>query len=185
MGLVVLPLLGQSLLPNFKERDFLMHWLGKPDISLQEEVRTTKQVNAELLTDPRRAQRRIAHRQRVLRRRAPRRVLRGELDQRRQVGRLRRDREQRPRCRRRLSRRVPRRTHLPEGTDPGGPDRDERPDHDPDLRARPGDPADEGRGDQRDPRRHPGRGRDHTSTSRTHPAGPRSRSTWRRREATG
>lgn len=51
-GLVVLPLLGQSLLPNFKERDFLMHWLGKPDISLQEEVRTTKQVNAELLTIP-------------------------------------------------------------------------------------------------------------------------------------
>ena len=25
-GLLVLPLLGQSLLPNFKERDFLMHW---------------------------------------------------------------------------------------------------------------------------------------------------------------
>ncbi len=52
LGLVVVPLLGQSLLPNFKERDFLMHWLGKPDISLQEEVRTTKQVNAELLTIP-------------------------------------------------------------------------------------------------------------------------------------
>jgi CzcA family heavy metal efflux pump len=52
LGLAVLPLLGQSLLPNFKERDFLMHWLGKPDISLQEEVRSTKQVNAELLTIP-------------------------------------------------------------------------------------------------------------------------------------
>ena len=51
-GLVVLPLLGQSLLPNFKERDFLMHWLTKPDTSLQEEVRTTKLVNAELLTIP-------------------------------------------------------------------------------------------------------------------------------------
>jgi CzcA family heavy metal efflux pump len=48
-GLVVLPFLGQSLLPSFKERDFLMHWLAKPDTSLQEEVRTTKLVNAELL----------------------------------------------------------------------------------------------------------------------------------------
>jgi CzcA family heavy metal efflux pump len=51
-GLAVLPLLGQSLLPNFKERDFLMHWLTKPDTSLQEEVRTTKLVNAELLEIP-------------------------------------------------------------------------------------------------------------------------------------
>ena len=51
-GLAILPLLGQSLLPNFKERDFLMHWLTKPDTSLQEEVRTTKLVNAELLEIP-------------------------------------------------------------------------------------------------------------------------------------
>lgn len=52
LGLAVLPVLGQSLLPSFKERDFLMHWLAKPDTSLQEEVRTTKLVNAELLTIP-------------------------------------------------------------------------------------------------------------------------------------
>jgi CzcA family heavy metal efflux pump len=51
-GLAVLPVLGQSLLPSFKERDFLMHWLTKPDTSLTEEVRTTKAVNAELLTIP-------------------------------------------------------------------------------------------------------------------------------------
>ncbi|HYO33290.1 MAG TPA: efflux RND transporter permease subunit [Nocardioidaceae bacterium] len=51
-GFVLLPLLGQSLLPSFKERDFLMHWLAKPDTSLQEEVRTTKLVNAELLEIP-------------------------------------------------------------------------------------------------------------------------------------
>lgn len=51
-GVMVLPFLGQSLLPNFKERDFLMHWLAKPDTSLQEEVRTTKLVNAELLEIP-------------------------------------------------------------------------------------------------------------------------------------
>jgi Cu/Ag efflux pump CusA len=52
IGLALLPALGQALLPNFKERDFLMHWLTKPDTSLQEEVRTTKLVNAELLTIP-------------------------------------------------------------------------------------------------------------------------------------
>ena len=52
VGLAVLPVLGHSLLPNFKERDFLMHWLTKPDTSLQEEVRVTKLVNAELLEVP-------------------------------------------------------------------------------------------------------------------------------------
>jgi CzcA family heavy metal efflux pump len=52
LGLAVLPVLGQSLLPSFKERDFLMHWLTKPDTSLQEQVRTTKLVNAELLSIP-------------------------------------------------------------------------------------------------------------------------------------
>ncbi len=51
-GLLAVPLLGQAMLPNFKERDFLMHWLAKPDTSLQEEVRTTKLVNAELLEIP-------------------------------------------------------------------------------------------------------------------------------------
>lgn len=52
LGVATLPLLGQSLLPAFKERDFLMHWLAKPDTSLQEEVRTTQAVNAELLEIP-------------------------------------------------------------------------------------------------------------------------------------
>ncbi len=32
-GLAIIPLLGQELLPNFKERDFLMHWLTKPGTS--------------------------------------------------------------------------------------------------------------------------------------------------------
>ncbi len=35
------PNLGQSLLPSFKERDFLMHWVTKPGTSLSEEVRIT------------------------------------------------------------------------------------------------------------------------------------------------
>jgi CzcA family heavy metal efflux pump len=52
VGLAILPVLGHSLLPSFKERDFLMHWLAKPDTSLKEEVRTTRLVNAELLKIP-------------------------------------------------------------------------------------------------------------------------------------
>lgn len=38
-GAVIAPTLGQSLLPNFKERDFLMHWLTPPGTSQTEEVR--------------------------------------------------------------------------------------------------------------------------------------------------
>jgi CzcA family heavy metal efflux pump len=41
-GVAVLPQLGQSLLPNFKERDFLMHWLTKPGTSLPEETRISR-----------------------------------------------------------------------------------------------------------------------------------------------
>ncbi len=52
MGLAVLPLLGQSLLPSFKERDFLMHWLSKPGTGHLEMVRTTELVNRELLSIP-------------------------------------------------------------------------------------------------------------------------------------
>jgi CzcA family heavy metal efflux pump len=52
LGVAVLPLLGQSLLPSFKERDFLMHWLTKPDTSHTEQVRITKRVNHELLSIP-------------------------------------------------------------------------------------------------------------------------------------
>ena len=38
-GLLVYPSLGQELLPNFKERDFLMHWLTKPGTSAPEMTR--------------------------------------------------------------------------------------------------------------------------------------------------
>jgi CzcA family heavy metal efflux pump len=41
LAVVGTPQLGQSLLPEFKERDFLMHWITKPGTSLQEEVRIT------------------------------------------------------------------------------------------------------------------------------------------------
>jgi CzcA family heavy metal efflux pump len=51
-GLAIVPVLGQNLLPSFKERDFLMHWLGTPSTSHPEMVRTTERVNAELLEIP-------------------------------------------------------------------------------------------------------------------------------------
>jgi Cu/Ag efflux pump CusA len=52
IGMALVPLMGQDLLPSFKERDFLMHWLGKPGVSRPEEVRTTMLVNRELLKIP-------------------------------------------------------------------------------------------------------------------------------------
>jgi CzcA family heavy metal efflux pump len=38
-GLLIFPTLGSSLLPDFKERDFLMHWLTQPGTSVTEETR--------------------------------------------------------------------------------------------------------------------------------------------------
>ena len=51
-GVVMLPFLGQSLLPTFKERDFLMHWLAKPGTSQPEMVRITTQASVELRQIP-------------------------------------------------------------------------------------------------------------------------------------
>jgi len=51
-GLIVLPQLGQSLLPSFKERDFLMHWLTKPGSSWPEMARITTQGSKELRQIP-------------------------------------------------------------------------------------------------------------------------------------
>jgi CzcA family heavy metal efflux pump len=51
-GVVVAPRLGQSLLPDFKERDFLMHWLTEPGTSLGEEVRITTAADNELRKIP-------------------------------------------------------------------------------------------------------------------------------------
>jgi Cu/Ag efflux pump CusA len=45
-------LLGQELLPSFKERDFLMHWLGKPGTSLTEMTRISQVACQELQTIP-------------------------------------------------------------------------------------------------------------------------------------
>lgn len=52
LGVGVVPRLGQELLPDFKERDFLMHWVTKPDTSQPEEVRITTVSARELQAIP-------------------------------------------------------------------------------------------------------------------------------------
>jgi CzcA family heavy metal efflux pump len=52
LGMVIYPTLGQSLLPDFKERDFLMHWVMTPGTSHPEMVRVTTLSSKELRTIP-------------------------------------------------------------------------------------------------------------------------------------
>jgi Cu/Ag efflux pump CusA len=52
VGFAVLPLLGESLFPQFKERDFLMHWITKPGTSIAEERRMATQASRELRAIP-------------------------------------------------------------------------------------------------------------------------------------
>ena len=51
-GIAVWPLLGTSLLPAFKERDFLMHWLTPPGTSHPEMYRMTVAASKELRSIP-------------------------------------------------------------------------------------------------------------------------------------
>ncbi len=51
-GIAILPALGNSLLPNFKERDFLMHWVTEPSTSHPEMVRITEASSRELRAVP-------------------------------------------------------------------------------------------------------------------------------------
>jgi CzcA family heavy metal efflux pump len=51
-GLAVLPFLGESLFPTFKEKDFLMPWVTAPGTSHDEAVRITTQASRELRTVP-------------------------------------------------------------------------------------------------------------------------------------
>ena len=52
VGLALVPLLGQSLFPAFKERDFLIHWVTQPGTSAAEMQRTTIAVSKELRAIP-------------------------------------------------------------------------------------------------------------------------------------
>jgi CzcA family heavy metal efflux pump len=49
---VAVPTLGNQLLPNFKERDFLMHWLTQPGTSLPEETRISVSACRDLRAIP-------------------------------------------------------------------------------------------------------------------------------------
>ncbi len=51
-GLLAMPFLGEEFLPNFKEYDFLMHWVEKPGTSIDAMRRITIQVSDELLAVP-------------------------------------------------------------------------------------------------------------------------------------
>ena len=52
VGIAVVPMLGQSLFPHFKERDFLMHFITRPGTSVVEEERIVTKVSKELRTIP-------------------------------------------------------------------------------------------------------------------------------------
>jgi CzcA family heavy metal efflux pump len=52
IGLGLFPQLGQNLFPAFKERDFLMHWVGAPGTSVAETDRTTTAVSREIRAIP-------------------------------------------------------------------------------------------------------------------------------------
>ena len=52
LALAVLPTLGQALLPHFKERDFLMHWVSQPGTSSTEMQRITLAAARDLQAIP-------------------------------------------------------------------------------------------------------------------------------------
>ncbi len=52
VGAIILPRLGESLFPKFKERDFLIHFVTKPGSSDPEEVRMVERVSRELKAIP-------------------------------------------------------------------------------------------------------------------------------------
>ncbi|MFO0579745.1 MAG: efflux RND transporter permease subunit [Polyangia bacterium] len=52
IALAVLPLLGEELLPSFKETNFLMHWIERPGASIEASRRSTERISRELLQIP-------------------------------------------------------------------------------------------------------------------------------------
>jgi len=52
VGVALVPLLGESLFPHFKERDFLIHWITKPGSSVTEERRIVTRLSRELRAIP-------------------------------------------------------------------------------------------------------------------------------------
>jgi Cu/Ag efflux pump CusA len=52
LALAIIPMLGQALLPHFKERDFLMHWVAQPGTSSAEMQRITLAASEDLREIP-------------------------------------------------------------------------------------------------------------------------------------
>src|SRR5512142_262676 len=52
IGILIVPRLGESLFPHFKERDFLIHWITKPGSSVIEERRIVTKISKELRAIP-------------------------------------------------------------------------------------------------------------------------------------
>ena len=52
LGVICLPLLGDEFLPDFQERDFLMHWIEKPGASVEASRQSTLRISQELLSIP-------------------------------------------------------------------------------------------------------------------------------------
>ena len=172
VGISVVPGLGQSLLPDFKERDFLMHWLTKPGTSLGRGGPDHRGRRGGDPGHPGRPELRRPHRAGLPVRRAGRARVRGELGQRRPVRRLRRDPGRHPGRRRWLPRADPRRPDLPEGAGPRGARRVEPPDRHPHLRPRPRGAAGQGPGAQRRARGDPRDRRPQDRAADADPPGP-------------
>ena len=51
-GVLIYPTLGTQLLPNFKERDFLMHWLTEPSTAITQEKRVSVEACQDLRDIP-------------------------------------------------------------------------------------------------------------------------------------
>lgn len=47
-----IPWLGEELMPNFRETDFLMHWFEKPSICIDAMDRITTRASKELMAVP-------------------------------------------------------------------------------------------------------------------------------------
>ena len=144
-GLLIYPTLGNQLLPNFKERDFLMHWLTEPSTSAPEEKRISIRACRDLREIPG-VRNCGSHIGQALLSDEIYGVYFGEnwvsvsedvdYDQTLDCD---------PQDGRGISRSLPGRADLPAGENQGGPDRDQRIDRGADLRSRSRGPAREGR----------------------------------------
>ena len=175
MGVAALPLLGQSLLPSFKERDFLMHWLTVPGTGQPEMFRISARANHELLEIPG-VRNAGSHIGQALLMDEVVGIDFGEnwisvdpsVDYDETLAKVQEVVDGYPGPQ-------PRRPDLSEGADQGGPDGLERSHHDPDLRTGPASTPGDGQRGQRDPRERSRRDREPRRIPEGHPASERRR----------